>query len=432
MEALLDAIGILQGAALPASELEREILPARVANYAPADLDTLMAAGEVVWVGVERVGERDGRIALYLTENLPHLLPPRTSDPTLSERARFVLAFLERSGASFFADLHNAAGGGFAGESLDALWELVWGGLVTNDAVHPLRAFLRRADDDRHRAVSSDGRPGSPDFLRRFRARSGAGSSSQGRWSLVSSRAVVASPTEWVASIAQQLLVRYGVVSREAAAAESIAGGYSAIYPALRTMEESGWIRRGMFVAGMGAAQFAMSSAVEMLRSLRNDPENVEAVHLASTDPANPYGALLPWPRLDGETPETPHGMARVSGASVVIVNGRLAAFLRRRNPALRVFLPDEEPDRGRYARELAKKLAEVALKRQSRRSGVLISEINGHAARDHFLSSYLLDAGFVDTALGFQMRRTTATAMPAPQETAEADETEEETTESA
>ena len=431
MEALLDAIGILQGAALPASELEREILPARVANYSPADLDTLMAAGEVVWVGVERLGERDGRIALYLTENLPHLLPPRAADPTLSERARLILSFLERSGASFFADIHDAAGGGFSGESLDALWELVWAGLVTNDTVHPLRAFLRRADDDKHRVVSSDGRPGSPDFLRRFRARTGAGSSSQGRWSLVSSRAVVASPTEWVASMAQQLLVRYGVVSREAAAAENIPGGYSAVYPALRTMEESGWIRRGMFVAGMGAAQFAMSSAVEMLRSLRNDPEKAEAVHLASTDPANPYGALLPWPRLDSENAETPHGMARVSGASVVIVNGTLAAFLRRRNPALRVFLPDEEPDRSRYAREVAKRLAEVALKRQSRRSGLLIGEINGHPAREHFLASYLVDAGFVDTALGFQMRRTASTAVPAPQETAETDDMEEETSES-
>ncbi len=416
---------------LPASELEREILPARVSNYAPADLDTLMAAGEVVWVGIERIGERDGRIALYLTENLPHLLPPRVVDPTLSERALLILTFLERSGASFFSDLHNAAGGGFAGESLDALWELVWAGLVTNDTVHPLRAFLRR-DDDKHRAVSSDGRPGSPDFLRRFRARTGAGSSSQGRWSLVSSRAVVTTPTEWVASMAQQLLVRYGVVSREAAAAENIAGGYSAVYPALRTMEESGWIRRGMFVAGMGAAQFAMSSAVEMLRSLRNDPDKAEAVHLASTDPANPYGALLPWPRLDGENADTPHGMARVSGASVVIVDGRLAAFLRRRNPALRVFLPDEEPDRSRYARELARKIAEVAVKRQSRRSGLLVGEINGHSAREHFLASYLADAGFVDTALGFQMRRTTASAIPEPQETAQADDMEEETTESA
>jgi ATP-dependent Lhr-like helicase len=232
--------------------------------------------------------------------------------------------------------------------------------------------------------------------------------------------------------MAQQLLVRYGVVSREVAVAENIAGGYSAIYPALRTMEESGWIRRGMFVAGMGAAQFAMSSAVEMLRSLRRDPDKVEVVHLASTDPANPYGSLLPWPRVDREGPETPHGMARVSGASVVIVDGRLAAFLRRRNPALRIFLPDEEPDRSRYARELARKLAEVALKRQSRRSGLLIGEINGQSAREHSLANYLLEAGFVDTALGLQMRRSSTAAPSAMQEATETDDMEEETTEPA
>ncbi len=430
IDALLDAIGVLQGAALPASELEREILPARVANYTLGDIDTLMAAGEVVWVGVERIGDRDGRIALYLTENLPHLLPARTLDPTLSERARIILAALERSGASFFADLHDAAGGGFAGETLDALWELVWAGVVTNDALRPLRAFLRPADERKWRAAS-DGQPGSPDFLRRFRARTGAGSAGQGRWSLVSSRIVVQSPTEWVAAMAQQLLVRYGVVSRETAAAENLPGGYSAVYPALRTMEESGWIRRGMFVAGMGAAQFAMNPAVEMLRSLRTNPDSAEAVHLASTDPANPYGALLPWPRLEGESADTSHGMARVSGATVVIVNGALAAFLRRRNPALRVFLPEEEPDRSRFAQALANTLAEVALKRQSRRSGLLIGEINGHPAREHLVAHYLLDAGFVDSALGFQMRRAAATAPPSPAGTADADEELEDTTES-
>jgi len=152
-----------------------------------------------------------------------------------------------------------------------------------------------------------------------------------------------------------------------------------------------------------------------MLRSLRTDPDSPEAVHLASTDPANPYGALLPWPRLVGESPETPHGMARVSGASVVMVNGTLAAFLRRRNPAMRVFLPQEEPDHSRLARALANKLAEVAHRRQTRRGGLLIGEINGRPAREHFLASFLVDAGFVDTAFGFQMRRNSPAAMPAP-----------------
>ncbi len=425
LDALLDAVGLLQGAPLTASELEREILPARVANYAPNDLDTLMAAGEVVWVGLERVGEHDGRVALYLSENLPMLLAPRPVDAdALSARARLILQSLESRGASFFADLHNASGGGFSGETIDALWELVWAGLVTNDTMHPLRAFLRPAKERQGRAFPSDGPPGSVDFLHRFRSRTGNGAPSQGRWSLVSQRAATISSTEWVANIARQLLVRYGVVTREAAVAENLTGGYSAIYPALRTMEESGWIRRGMFVAGMGAAQFAMNSAVEMLRTLRNDPDNAEVVHLASTDPANPYGALLPWPRAEDEDTTTPHGMARVSGASVVLVNGRLAAFLRRRNPALRVFLPEDEPDRSQVARSLAMKLAEVAVRRQSRKSGLLIGEINGGPAREHILGRFLQDAGFVETALGFQMRRI-APVTPIASEVSPSDEGE-------
>jgi ATP-dependent Lhr-like helicase len=186
---------------------------------------------------------------------------------------------------------------------------------------------------------------------------------------------------------------------RETAIAENLAGGYPAIYPALKTMEENGWIRRGMFVAGMGAAQFAMTAAVDMLRSLRAEPEKPEAVHLAANDPANPYGSLLAWPGAN-------HSMARAAGASVVLINGQLAAFLRRRNPAIRVLLPENEPDRTRFARELAKKLAEVAIRRQGRRSGLLIGEINDAPAREHFLGRFLEEAGFVSSAPGFQMRR--------------------------
>jgi ATP-dependent Lhr-like helicase len=168
-------------------------------------------------------------------------------------------------------------------------------------------------------------------------------------------------------------------------------------------MEESGWIRRGMFVAGLGAAQFAMTSAVDMLRTLRTDPERAEVVHIAASDPANPYGTVLPWPREEsGEA----HAMSRSSGASVILVNGRLAAFLRRRNPAIRVFLPENEPERSQMSRELAKKLAEVAIRRQGRRTGLLIGEIEGVAAGRHFLARFLEDAGFVATAVGFQMRR--------------------------
>jgi ATP-dependent Lhr-like helicase len=160
-----------------------------------------------------------------------------------------------------------------------------------------------------------------------------------------------------------------------------------------------------MFVAGMGAAQFATPAAVDMLRSLRTEPDHPEAVHLAASDPANPYGALLSWPRAD-ETSTGAHGMARVSGASVILVNGSLVAFLRRKNPSLRVWLPEDEPDRSRYARALASKLAQVALEWQTPRQGLLIGEINDEPAIEHFVAPFLEESGFVATALGFQMRR--------------------------
>lgn len=233
--------------------------------------------------------------------------------------------------------------------------------------------------------------------------------------------------------MAQQLLVRNGIVTRETAIVENIANGYSAIYPALRTMEESGWIRRGLFVAGLGATQFAMPSAVDLLRSLRDDSGKVDAVHLAASDPANPYGGVLPW-RAAGSEPEEgakPHSMARAAGASVIVVNGRLGVFFRLRNPSFRVFLPENEPERTQMARELAKKLAEVALARQSRRHGLLVGEINDQPAREHFLARALKESGFVDTAVGFQMRRV-ITAIPSAQPAGDEDPDDEEHQETA
>ena len=302
-------------------------------------------------------------------------------------------------GASFFAPLHQASGGGFPGDTQAALWELVWAGVVTNDTLHPLRNLLYARDAEHGRRELRAGPPGSPEFLRRFRARTGGSHAAEGRWSLVAQRmGAPVSSTEWTANIAQQLLARHGIVMRETALAENIPGGYPVIYPALKTMEENGSLRRGMFVAGMGAAQFAHPSAIDMLRSLRTEPERPEALHLAACDPANPYGSLLPWPGAN-------HAMARAAGASVVLINGQLAAFLRRRNPAIRVLLPENEPERTRFARQLAKSLAEVAIRRQTRRSGLLIGEIDDAPARDHFLARFLEEAGFVPSPLGFQMR---------------------------
>jgi len=158
------------------------------------------------------------------------------------------------------------------------------------------------------------------------------------------------------------------------------------------------------------AAQFAQTAAIDMLRSLRTEPDRPEALHLAASDPANPYGNLLPWP---GEN----HGMSRAAGGSVVLINGQLTAFLRRRNPALRVILPEDEPDRSRFSRELARKLAEVAVRRQTRRSGLLIREINDAPAREHFLARYLEEAGFVVSPPGLQMRRVAEPVLVAPSE---------------
>jgi ATP-dependent Lhr-like helicase len=166
-----------------------------------------------------------------------------------------------------------------------------------------------------------------------------------------------------------------------------------------------------MFVAGMGAAQFATPAAVDMLRSLRVEPERPETIHLAASDPANPYGNLLPW--LQGSTD---HTMSRAAGANVILVNGRLAAFFRRRNPALQVFLPDDEPERGKAARELAQKLAAVAIRSQTKRSGLLIGTINGDPAGEHFLTRFLEESGFVLTAAGLQMRRITHTGAATPE----------------
>ena len=413
-DALLDAIEILQGIDLIASELEREILPARVRNFQPADLDALLAAGEVIWTGREPLGRRDGRVALYLADALGRLTPPDFFDKQpegLSELARRILEYLSRQGASFQTAIHQAMGGGFPNDTTDALWELTWAGWITNDTLQPLRSLIARKDQDDQRAQKSYAPPGSPDFIRRMRARRG-GSVGQGRWSLVRQRiATMPTAAEWTAALSQQMLVRNGIVMRETGAAENVKGGYPAVYPALKTMEESGWIRRGMFVAGMGAAQFATPAAIDLLRSMRHAADHPDVVHLAASDPANPYGSLLPWVEDGAE-----HTMSRAAGASVILVNGRLTVFLRRGNLALRVSLPDDEPDRSQIARAVAHKLAEVARQRQSRRGGLLVGTINELPAAEHFMARFLEESGFVSTAGGFQMRRIMSLVKESPQ----------------
>jgi len=427
MDALLDAIENLQGAPLPASLVESSILPARINGYNPADLDTLIAAGEVTWAGVEPLGERDGRVALYLADKMPLLAVPRPNPDPLSERENQLLETLRQSGASFFTQLHEAVGGGYPGESLDALWSLVWRGLLTNDSLHPLRAYIARPESARgNRKVHGNGTGA-------FRSRRTVPATAQGRWSLVESRnrsQALTAPTQTEAShaLALQLLNRYGVLLRESVAAENIPGGFSAVYPVLKALEESGRIRRGYFVAGLGATQFALPAAVDLLRSLRNAPQLPESgkpefVLLAATDPANPYGSTLRWPDIPTEAADTesaPRAITRAAYAQVILCAGRLVAWLRRGNPNLLVFLPADEPERSHVADGLAEFLAEQGHSRLERdqtgshNSGYLISTINGMPVSAHPFAHALRDAGFHAGPLGMHLRR--SSAVPRPQ----------------
>jgi ATP-dependent Lhr-like helicase len=392
LDALLDVVEALQGASIPASLLEREILPARIEDYQPGELDTLASAGEVAWVGVGSLGERDGRIALYLTDALPRLLRPRSA-PNLAAREEAILTWLTDRGASFFGAMHDAVGGGYPAETVDALWTLVWRGLVTNDTFHALRAYTR-PPEKRARKPATGGRA--------FRSRRMAPAAAEGRWSLVAARVPRAvSPTEWSAAIADQLLIRYGVVTREVAAAEDLPGGFSAVYEVFRALEERGRIRRGYFVSGVGAMQFAQPAAVEMLRSLAVEPDEPEVVTLAATDPANPYGSLLRWPNADAQTLR---GATRTVGATVILINGALAAWIGRGGRQLLVWLPDDEPARTRGARALAGRLADLA--RDPLFGGLLVGELNGEPAAGHPLAPFLVEAGFSPSALGYQMLR--------------------------
>jgi ATP-dependent Lhr-like helicase len=374
LEGLLEVIEALQGVALPASIFESEILSARIDGYKPSDLDTLSAAGEIVWTGVEPLGDRDGRIALYLTDHLPLLHSPGETAP--SEVEQKIVEHLRAGGASFFAEIQTALGG-FANDVVDALWNLVWRGVITNDTFHALRAYTRPKASPRSAG---------------FRSRRVAPPSTQGRWSLV--QPPRGSATARASATAHQLLARYGIVVRESAAVEGILGGFSAIYPVLKGMEESGRTRRGYFVAGFGATQFGSAGALDLLRSYRDEPDEPETVMLAATDPANPYGSLLKWPAV---------GLMRVPGASVILVNGMLGAYVGRGEKQLSAFLPENEPVRGIVAREIAKTLASLVT--NGTRRALLIAEVNDAPAAKSDLGPYLAEAGFVPTAMGYQMR---------------------------
>ncbi len=416
MDRTLEAVEQLQGAALPASALERDVLPVRVAGYTPAWLDELAASGEIVWVGRGPLGTDDGKLALYLRDAAP-LLIPRPADPdetTSTPLHQALLTHLAARGASFWPALyeaalravspssgeapgspdrsHNQQAGTTERDVVAALWDLVWAGLVTNDGLAPLRALVGGGSVRRPRGGGRRRRPG------RGVARSGPPAAA-GRWSLVADLTAVPAATERAAALTATLLDRHGVLTRDAVAAEDVPGGFSAVYPVLRAMEDAGRARRGYFVEGLGAAQFALPGAVDRLRSTRDASREPEAVVLAASDPANAYGAALPWPQPPPAVRQRPR---RVAGAHVVLVDGHLALFAERGGRSLLTF--PVALDTGADPLELA--IGALAdLVRTGRVPSLRVSRVNGEALTASPVLPLLRAAGFVDTPQGLLLR---------------------------
>jgi ATP-dependent Lhr-like helicase len=358
---LMEVVFQLQGLALPASVIERDVISARVTDYAPRLLDELVSMGEVVWVGRGPLGTSDGRVALYLRGDAPRLVPPPI-DPPQTDLHDKLRAHLKARGASFFRDVYNACGGGDEEVMLDALWDLVWSGEVTNDTFGPLRLLGPMARRPTRK----------PHLPRLTQPRA------TGRWSLVSDLvAGGANVTERLHAEAGVLLQRHGVLTREAVLGESWPGGFASLYPVLRAMEESGRIRRGYFVEGLGGSQFALPGAVDRLRSLRDSGGGVIA--LAATDPASAYGTVLTWPQSDGR-------MARAAGAYCVIDDGRLVLYLERGGRSL-LTNGDVQPVHLRALVAIATSAGRVELQK-----------VDGVSVMDSPLKTALREAGFSQT----------------------------------
>jgi ATP-dependent Lhr-like helicase len=371
VHALTEALTRLQGAAIPASILERDVLPARVLGYREVDLDAMTASGDLVWIGCGAIGADDGRVALVFRDRAATLVPGRDGDPPDGRLHDAIREHLAQRGASFWPDLVVAAGTADEATLLRALWDLVWAGEVTNDTFAPLRAYAGST-----RRVGRRGSRPRPGTLRRAGPPAGAG-----RWSLVADLGGAASPTQQAVERAERLLDRYGVLSREAVLAEGTPGGFAGVYPVLRAMEEAGTARRGYFVAGLGAAQFASLGAVDRIRELRDLPSEPTVLTLAAADPAQPFGAALPWPDSAGRP-------SRAAGAFVVLVDGAPSAFLERGAKTVVTF---DDADPGVWAPAIA------ALAKDGRLRTIELRQIDGTAAATHPSVEALYAAGFAD-----------------------------------
>jgi ATP-dependent Lhr-like helicase len=397
-EGLVNTVSVLQGSAIVASTLESDVLPLRVRGYRAADLDALCTAGEVVWVGAGAIGANDGRVRLFFADQMDLLVS--SLEPQQAPEGDLHIAIrehLRQRGAVFYSQLRAAAPHANDAEVLAALWDLVWAGEVTNDSLAPLRAYLSggrgAAAQTRARHTGRHQRP-RPGRLTRIGPPTGAG-----RWSLVpTNRTNGSNNAEAAMAYAQQLLERHGVVTREAVLAEGGVGGFAAVYAVYKVMEERGHVRRGYFVNGLGAAQFALPGAVDRLRDVRDriDPDlhpesQPEPIVLAATDPAQPYGSTMPWPMSEGRP-------SRSAGALVVLHEGEALVWFDARSHSL-VSFPAAERDHS-WTESFAK------LVKDGRRRSIEIRKVNGlplDATHEHV--PHLERAGFVGGYRGWVLR---------------------------
>ena len=374
---LREALIGLQGLALPAEVWERDVLPRRVGAYSPSWMDMLCAAGELVWIGAGPLGRRSGKVALYFREDVRLLGPPPPPKEAPSGRAQDAIRERLAAGACFFTDLLADIGGIPSEELQEALWDLVWAGEVTNDAYAPLRSprlsapWSQQARADRRRRFSA--------------RRSGSQPQVQGRWSLVSTLfSAPEDPTVRRRTQAELLLERYGIVTREQVLAEGIPGGFSSLYDQLSALETVGVARRGYFIEGLGGAQFALPGAVERLRAQRDD-DTAPPIVLAATDPAQPYGAVLKWPKKTSRS-RTP---ARVAGAYLVLAGAEPVIYVERGGKGLQILVEANDPRLGDATAALADAVHRGRIKR------LAIERVDGEPVVGSEWEDALLELGF-------------------------------------
>jgi ATP-dependent Lhr-like helicase len=374
VDRLREVLVALQGVALAPEVWERDVLPRRAGAYSPAWIDQLCASGELVWVGGGALGRRSGKVALLFREDARWIGPPPVKGDPPAEPIHDEIRERLGRGASFWADLLADMGGADPVELQEALWDLVWAGEVTNDAFAPLRAprlSLAREQREQGRRFARRRRPGAPQV--------------QGRWSLTEGLfADAPAHGPRIRAIAELLLERYGIVTRETVLAEGIPGGFAGLYGELANLETLGTARRGYFVEGLGGAQFALPAAIERLRGLRSD-EPAGAVVLAATDPANAFGATLPWPKRDPESGRRP---SRVPGAYVVTLDSEPVLYVERGGKGL---LALREP--GDWLREALEALADHV--RRGRLKRLALERFDGEPIVGSAREELLVEVGF-------------------------------------